>query len=334
VRGAEGVFSHFVARSGLARQVAEQWQNFVSTDDQNFIEYGFARTMSGVQLGFNVSQVRDLALKRGDEHPEVVEDRPVDWQAVEADRWVLSLHWGNPPPPLPPGAGKALAARVDAYRSFLRGDSVAALQAFRSQNLQPLNVIDDLLIAEGLANLGDAEVLSYAERRLADQPVEADVIRAEYFSHRDQPAQAAQALERAFTTYRTNPWAIVDVMQRGLRLAQQVTRASGAELPGLIQSLAEPFAAHILEEERRELLLDLTDQAGGNFCLAPWHALEPNVPWTIDHLVQRRRCYANNNDPLLAKAEEDLKWFVRNSPQPFLSDEGGSTAQAPGVSAN
>jgi spermidine synthase len=331
VQSPEGLFAHFVARPGLARYVAQQWQSFVSTDDQNFIEYGFAQSMSGVQYGFHISQVRSLAEKRGEERPEVTENRPVDWQAVELNRWLLSFHAGNPPPPAPASLGRAGTARVEAYRNFLRGESAAAVQAFRSQNLPSLNVVDDVLIAEGLANLGDPSVLPFLEQHLADRTVEADAIRAAYLNRQNQPAQAAQALERAFVGYRTDPWPIVEVMQRGLRLGRQIARGSPSELPGIVQALSEPFAAHILEEERRTLLVSLADQVGGNACVGAWHALEPSVPWTLEYLKERRACYAANNDPLLARAETDLERFIRNAPSSFL---GSEINVQPGVTAN
>ncbi len=331
VRGTEGLLSHYVARPEVAEYVAGQWQSFVSTDDQNFIEYGFAHTMSGVQYGFQTAQIRALAQQRGGDRPEVTEDRPIDWSAVEAARGLLSFHPGSNTPPAPASLGRAGAARVDAYRYYLRGESAAALQAFRSQNLPSLGVVDDLIVAEGLANMGDPSVLAFLEERLAAQPIESDVIRAIYLNHLNQASQAAQALERAFVAYRTDPWPLAEVMERSLHLARQIARASSGEIPGLAQSLSQPFAAHILDQERRLLSLSFADHLGGTACLEAWGSFEPNVPWTLEHLKDRRTCYATNHDPRVAKADADLARFIRSSPAPFL---GSDPNAQPGMTAN
>lgn len=78
----------FVAPPALARAVAERSAHLVNTDDQNLVEFGFARSVGSIGL-FDVKQLRETARLLGFERPLI--RGAVDWSRVEQARTPTEL---------------------------------------------------------------------------------------------------------------------------------------------------------------------------------------------------------------------------------------------------
>ena len=70
----EGVFGHHVANSEFARAVRDAEHGRENTDDQNFVEFAFARSV-GTKSAFGPADVIVLARKRNEQRPAVTGPR-------------------------------------------------------------------------------------------------------------------------------------------------------------------------------------------------------------------------------------------------------------------
>src|SRR4029453_8299404 len=96
----EGFLAHPFATPTFPRAVMQaEAKGAVNTDDQNFVEFGFARSV-GTRLAFTPGVLLSVAAARGEKRPAVT-DGEVDWDAVE-DRRVSSYVMETATPILPP----------------------------------------------------------------------------------------------------------------------------------------------------------------------------------------------------------------------------------------
>jgi hypothetical protein len=122
---------------------------------------------------------------------------------------------------------------------------------------------------------------------------------------------AAAALERAFATFRRDPWALPRFTQKGVARAQVLGSAHPALARRMIEALGEPFAVKVADIRRRVAVAFLTSHVDfKGMCAGAIGALEPNVPWAADFLALRRNCYAETGDARLAAATKELGEYL------------------------
>lgn len=86
----------------------------------------------------------------------------------------------------------------------------------------------------------------------------------------------------------------------------------------MVPLLAQPFAVHMLDDERRGRRLEVATLADfRGLCAAAFGEMEPYVPWERDILTQRRKCYAAVGSPRLKVAEAELRAFLSAEAVPF-----------------
>ncbi len=312
--GAEGFLSHFVARDSFSARLADE--SLVSTDDQNQIEYGFARTMSGIPLGFRLEEIRGPAKKTGEDRPEIVE-KPPDWDLVDQDRVAL-LASGGPSMIGTVNPREVDRERLAIYEDYIKGMLRQACMDWKRRGYQPTNPFEEVLAAECLASTGDASAATFIAQHLANRAVEADTLRAFMLYRQGKIPETAATLVQAFTGYRKDPWPERAVMLRALQLATSIAESHPDMAPQLLMSLGQPFSVYALNSERESNLIEiarhLRDQSG---CQEIVHQAEPDPFWSLGYLRWRRECYAATNDPLREAAERDLEKFVSNAPAPL-----------------
>ena len=134
-------------------------------------------------------------------------------------------------------------------------------------------------------------------------------------------SESAGLLADAFEKYRINPWPMPLIMRRALSLATDMARDSRFSQVGapLLNSLQQPFAIDMLNEQRRSALLFVAEQISEGRCSTDFvnviRSYEPHIPWQAIYLERRARCYAETNDPLAARAQRDLEEFRRSEPK-------------------
>ncbi len=311
----EGFFSRFVGRPALARWVAqrEMQESWLNTDDRMRVEYGFARAV-GRGRAFALSDLVAAARRRG-EHRPALTDGTLDWALVDDHRLMMNVLEGIPAPNDTAAArnGEQLKRQM-AYNYFLAGDFEAVYDNWQAQSRKPMQALELAMMAEALADRGDSETFELLEKLKRLRPVEADVILARYHWRMHQPQQAVQALESALIRFRTDPWPNSIIIQRGLNLALQTTDRYPEQARPLYHLLMEPFAVGILNEVRKNLLLNLAARLGNEEVVRVIRQIEPHVPWQRNFLVQRAAVYKAVGDPMHRRAALDLQAFLDDEP--------------------
>ena len=245
VEGLEGLYSAFIANAELPRRLE---RGRVSTDDQPFIEFGFARNVGRSGL-FRVESLQALSAFAGTHRPEI-DAAEVDWALVEEFRQVretIDAFTEHRPAELPPDA----AARRGAREAYREGDlEMAGAALVSSQGEGPLCQLDRLLVAEVLAERGDPGFESAQAEIAAEAPTEWRLLRARYLWRLGEIPAAAEELVQGFVALRADGWAFRPVVQRALNLAPRLAAESG-EVALLFEVLAEPFAVYLFEDLRR-----------------------------------------------------------------------------------
>lgn len=324
VDGLEGFYSGFVGGDRLADVLAAAVPA-VSTDDRPTMEFGFARNVG--QTGrFDLDELAVLARGLGADRPNM--DAP-ETVHLDPDRLLemrrarstlvsfvqgprtgasLSRDGGDP-------LGDAISPRQRARLAYARGELGAAAEAWPLGDPEgegrPRCHLDRLLVAEASAELGDTDL---AEPRIAalraDAPTEADVVQARLAWRRGDAEAATDALVRAFERLRGDPWVHIPIMDRGFRLAKDIALADRAQGGRLLAVLDRPFAAHLFEEVRLAVRLNLAGRLGfGEHCVAAFEGFEPHVLWNRSFLEARERCYRLTSHPLAPQAALELDRF-------------------------
>jgi len=325
----EGVLSRHMANSEFARLVAKAEKGRVNTDDQNVVEFSFARSV-GNQALFRTASVLTLATQLGQSRPAVT-GGPVDWDLVE-DRLVTSFASEGGEAPLPPiKANEPESLRNRRFRAaalaqLLRGNSQAAVDAWKRQPRPPEDLTECLFMGGAYCDTGNEEATTLIEKLRAYQPVGADALTAHQRWRQRRPVEAVEALESAFKGYHRDPWPNNDLMGRMLTLAVDVTRAdiSGHAGKRLYEAIREPFVLHLQEDSRRRAMVRIAphvdERLGSRLTAESINQFEPHVPWELEFLVLRVNAYSKANHPLTMAAARDVDEYRSAESLPFEFD--------------
>lgn len=319
--GVEGFLAHHLAGPQLGKLVAEQWSEDINTDDDNTIEFAFARSV-GQSVGLGATEFPLAALRLGASHP-TLSDGEVDWARVDEQAAFGVL-------PLPfaldrlPGPARQ---RVTALQAPLPD----LAQRWLAQPFAPEGPGETLRLAWALADQGKSEAEPLLDR-LTGLPVEARVLRALLRLRQGNLDASLTEFSAAVAMLRGDAWC--DLAVGGLlfeTLAPVLARQGPATARRLSAELAAPFPNLAFDEQRTLTRVRLS--VGPDFASTCAEALAPFEPWAKwerPFLQLRVDCYRATNAGLRAAAEEDLAHFLANEPQPLLpgADEAAAAAAA------
>jgi spermidine synthase len=312
---AEGFYSHYIANAAFGRTIAEANRESISTDDRNFIEFGFARTANAVR-GSEADEVRSVARSRGQHLPAGVE-KQLDWERVE-DGWLTFQTSSGVSPTPNPRMNEARRHRAAALAQFQEGAVGAALQQWKAQKREPVDPTEIAMIGQSLAEHADEATLIFVDRLRPWKPAEAAAILGRLRLRQDRLQEAAAALETAFVAYRSEPWSWPFIMNLAIESAKELTTKSPAAIPLMKEALAQSFSVSMFDDARRNTLLALAMvpkiDSGCTDTLRPF---EPYVPWREELLSWRSRCYTLAKDPRQERATAEHEEFTHNLPMPF-----------------
>ena len=324
----EGVFGHHMANADFARAVAKAEKGRVNTDDHNFIEFSFARSVGSKGL-FNVTQLLQVATSRGEERPTVAGS--VDWEAVE-DRRITSFVMEGTDPPVPPQRPNEPVSwrhrrfRVAALAHLLRGNSAVAVENWKKQPRPPEDLTELLFMATAYNEMASEESMPLIEKIRQYQPVEADALVAHLRWRQRRGLEAYDAMESSLVGFRRDPWPHFDLMRRAIVLAQDMARGdpTGTLSVRMYHALKDPFCMDILEDLRRKTLVKVAahidERTGGRLTVEAIGQLEPHVPWELEFLVTRVNAYSKAAHPLTMLAATQVDEFREKEPFPFEMD--------------
>jgi spermidine synthase len=221
-------------------------------------------------------------------------------------------------PPLSLDAPADLRKRHKAMTQYLAGNLSHTVTEWASQPRPPQDPVELAIVADALADAGDSRALPLIESLRRQQNCEADAVLASYHLRTGNFKEATAALTRAFTTYRRDPWALPIVTRRMLFTASEIVVQDPASASPIYDGMSKPFAAFMLDDERRVGLVSIALHLGQDRCnskvIAAFHQLEPHVPWQRDLLELRSGCYDRILDPRADRARDDLAEFLSNEP--------------------
>jgi spermidine synthase len=317
---AEGFFSHYVARSSFARAIGYAERRARNTDNQNFVEFGFARG-TYQPAGASALEVRELAQSRNEHQPLGLE-RLLDWNVVENER-VAFLVYEGAEAVINERMPSDERVRVTAYSHFLAGRFREATLAWRSQPREPSGPTELALLSLALSDSGDDGAVPYIERLRPMKPIEADAIVARLRFRQGKVDDAVNALTSALVGYRRDPWPWPIILAYALDVARGVATDKPETLPAVRAALSEPFAVRMFDEMRSGILLSFaTLHEPDDSCADALSAFEPDVPWQLPTLTWRAQCYARVHHPNARRAQSELDEFLEGQPIPFGSGLG------------
>jgi spermidine synthase len=312
VDGVEGLLSHFVGGTTVAHALADRVQGAVNTDDHTLIEFAFARSL-GLRNLQNVFPIRQLALELRADRPEVT--GAIDWGRFEELRTFDDSIARYPLAPTGAIAGERLA-RARARDAYVGGNLTGAAAAWKQQPAPPTAHWDRVMVAESFASSGEeADVTGL-------RPAEVSLIRARLFAHQKKWDEAAAAVVAAFTAVRSDPFVLMDLVDRGLGTAKFVAGKAPAHAAAIVEALSRPFAMYTAEEDRIATLLAVASIVGDAAFAAAIEPIEPHVPWTRELLVRRLEAYRATGNPRGDRAEADLEAFIAGGPLPLMGSTG------------
>lgn len=311
----EGFLSHFVARSSLTRTLTSSGHTPLNTDDANIVEFAFARSL-GHDTFFDVGEMRQLARSSQEDRPAVSGD--VDWAAVNRWRVAAATSQGRPPAATAGMTMEELRQAL-AQKSFVEARPEAVLTNWRAQPWEPRGSIEEIVLAEALAQGGEETAIGFIERIRQRRSVEADVLLARLRWRQGRLEEAAQALERAFQVYREDPWPLAILVRNSFAVVLDIASRDAGLAARLEESLAQPFALFLLDEERRLIRLEVASRLDASRYARAVEDMEPNVPWRRPILERRAQAYAATGNSLAPLARRELAKFMEKEPPPFAA---------------
>lgn len=314
VSDAEGVLSRFLASDALVRAIGEAVPAPVNTDDENVLEYAFARRVGG---GGGSISLQLITLGQASNAPRPAVKGLVDWTRVDELKGRAWLIGGGTQAPNLSLADAGIRARSQAFAAGCGGDLGRAERLWYSQrDVAPHDVVETYVLAQILAQKKDVRALGLAsELGKEGYLVEEHVVRARYQAGQGQGEEAVGELLLAIAELRKTALPLCDAARQAVELLRMVARgdprlaARGAR--GLLEG---PFAVYNAEERRTEVAQHLAFVSNDpELCVA---SLGPNIElplWDFRFLAARAECLAKANHPHAGRARSEVAEWMGNT---------------------
>lgn len=319
VTDVEGFLARYVANESFAGEMAHLQRPALNTDDRNFIEFSFARTV-GRNTGFQLPVLRATAHEHGQDRPLSFAGQ-VDWERVDDEN--AEIYMGRSRPPIYLFFNDEQSKRVAAQTAYFDGEMPRALELWRAQPRDAENLSESAMMAHMLAQSGADGAMKYIDKVAALDPSTASMLLGLLRAQQGRLEDATAAFESAYVSSRTDPWPVPVILKRSFPAAADIASRDGTKTLAtrLYRALEKPFAANLVEEDRRNALAQigriLDRDAFSDYTRNVIASFEPDPPWERDFLQLRRDCYRALSDPRAAKADRDLSRFISAEPAPL-----------------
>jgi len=300
----EGVFAHFVANTALSDVLVRNGMGAVNTDDQNLLEFAFARSVGRRRRVDR--DLRVLAARLGIERPLVA--GAVAFDDVLEERWLFQT--GERTELTPAVETRPDLALGHVIALYSKGRHAAALIAWKKLGRPPRHHSEATLVAELAARVGGLAELPLIE--LAP-PGERDFLRAFAHWRGGDGVGAAEGVRAGFMWAQRDPWVRGPILELGVDLATQVGATNRGWARTLHDVLRVPFAVDAVREPRLLGVARLARLAGdAGLCVTALEPLEPPVleQWFLE---TRAACYRAAGHELADRAERELAAFSEKS---------------------
>jgi spermidine synthase len=311
--GLEDFLAHYVGNDAVAKtlQNREAWP--LNTDDRTIIEFAFARSV-GLTNGFKIANLRASAHSAGCDRPRTVRG-DIDWTGVNEAQLSMSTRLNRPEQPQTP-LTPAQENRASAAIRYNEGDLAGAFRHWRAQREEPKTLVQLALVAECLADQGDAAALGYIEKLGELLPADAEAIQATLYWRQKKEKEAVATLAKFLNDARTDPWTTQDLLRRSMVRAETMANSdqSGEAVRLFYNALRAPFCVWNGETERKLRFLTIAMRLDGNklgqHTRPAIEAFEPNVMWERQFLISRATCYRAVGSWRSDQARRDVVEFM------------------------
>jgi len=316
----EGFFAHYTAGEKVASAIAEQYGYRVNTDDQNLVEYGFARTL-GRRSPSHLRRIRTLAYAMGVHLPPITGGE-LDRDRVEMELASYIVASGiAPPPPEVRDVNSPYAAqaqRIAMMQAHAYGQRNVLTKTWEESPWTPETYTEKWVLADTLSVVGDADAERFIESIASLNETEAHVFRAQLSLAKNDNAAAGASILGAFKRLRRDAWIHLDMIPKVFAIGNAVAKDDLAFAQKLYAALATPLPGFNGEDLRRRTRITLARQLGyPRTCLQDVEVFADNFPWDADLLEARIKCFHVNKDPRLDAALADAHKYNREIPEPL-----------------
>jgi spermidine synthase len=296
----EGVLSHFVANPNLAEAMLKYELGVVNHDDQNVLEFAYARSV-GNRHSIEADIV-GLAARLHANVPAVT--AAIDPVLVFEERWLFQVADGrrlDPPVGAAPPAERELGAFLELHSA---GQFPGAVAAWKKLERKPRGYFEGMLLGEAAANVDEPEMLTYLDA--LESQGHRELTRALLAARRGDLPAAVELLVHGFELHRKDPWIRPSVTKLSLDLAFDLARRTGKPAAiKLYDALGPAFAAETLRSDRLVTRSKIGAVIDMRHCADALHELEP-APYVVELMRLRLTCYEQTNDPLTPLARDDV----------------------------
>ncbi|HTV24590.1 MAG TPA: fused MFS/spermidine synthase, partial [Polyangiaceae bacterium] len=312
VEDVEGVLSHFVAGHGVVEQMATHLPGPINSDDQNYLEYAFARSV-GSDTQPATPQLFAFTRAIGATRPRL--DGSVDFDRVDElvpRAWLVA---GNHAPrtDLPAPA----RARSEAFAAACGGSYELALERWQAQpRSEPSDDLERYAVALGHAVRGEPSPL-VDELEQRGFRAEAFLARGYLARREGGRAQAVEAFARGIDALREGEIPLCQVatdLVVGLREAALPSRELARRAIGVL--MGGPLVVGLADAERRDSIERLAFSLMGHpetdpdLCVEALGRHLTRPLWNRELLENRLECLRRAEHPLVASAEADLLEYL------------------------
>jgi len=309
-RSAEGVLAHHLAGPDVARVVSKT-NPTRNTDDQNLLEYGFARALAQPSA-FNLFQILSLAAGMNADVPSHLVGQ-VNRTRIQQERLLMMAADGTQMPAQ--GVQGDDLRRAEAVQAFVDHRYADVLNLWVGDPASPM---EELLLLEAATVAGTPEqVRPLLERVLASWPAEARFAAARTAFRHGAADAAVDHLREGFSALRTQVWAQPERLQAALGLASQLAVSKPERARQFLEWLREPFPGGMGEISRLNALVQIGLHLPAKQQAEVAAMFEPNPPWTRVFLEFRVNAYRRAGDLRAGRAEADFREFLRHTDRPL-----------------
>lgn len=296
----EGLLSHYVANPAFADAVTNAQLGTVNHDDQNFLEFAFAR---GVGSREDISsQVTALSRRLG--HARPVVNGTYDEQKVIAERLFEQASTNHTIDPFVAPPTPEIATLMQAVQSFASDQPGPGLAQWTKLGREPQAMFEAILVARAMAQLGDARLP--ATLPLVARVNERTLLEALWLIKTGRTEKGLDLLSKGFIGARTDPWIAAVLLQDAIDTAVAIGKSNTSSARRLLPILGERFAADAMNFTRIAAYLELSLLTGDpKDCVVAFDRAG-RLPFDNAFVQGRAACYESAKDPRLPAARAEL----------------------------
>jgi predicted membrane-bound spermidine synthase len=288
----EGFLARRIAGPQLAQKIHSLPLKTVNTDDQNHLEFDFARSV-GAKRNFSSAQIYEEARKFPDFH-SLLSGSGIDRGEVERRRLKL-------------------VPFEQRDTSIIKAEEVETKAAFdQAVSRQDWALARRILLANGdrlpfdtnrallpvvLTEVGDSKARAAIDKHRAYNPEEAVALTAFYYMKQQQWDLALASSLEFIEVLRKNPWPSDVIVERFLLRLRLVADKVQAGRRKLVEALLEsPFAVYVHDQRRYLAAFELAkSDPGNNYCTVLKKQRYYSNVGNLEYLKYLYRCSDNDN---------------------------------------